>query len=132
MVIEAIDIADINIGLEYYDASKNVTNWDKILEEKKKGKEKSDRNYLIKKLTLTNLTVTTTDYQGKTTRYPMIKQMVFYNISDETGFPIEEIEKAIFDIVLKKVLREYGIKALQQAIEQFAPQLPGLPGLFGS
>lgn len=135
MTIEEIEISDVLVGLEFYNALKTKTNWGYILkssakEKKKGGKEK---DYLIRKLTLRNLTIQTTDHQGKTTNYPTIAKMEFKNISNKSGFPIDEIEKAIFDIMLQKALKEYGIKALEQTLEKFAPGgAPQLPGLFGN
>lgn len=127
MTIEDIEINNILLNIEYLNESKSRTNWDLIMQNDKRGKV-SDRKYLIKNLTLKNLTIVVIEKNGKVTRYPTLSRMQFSNISDETGFPIEDIEKAIFDIMLKRVIQEYGLKILQdtldQVIPQFAPNFP--------
>ncbi len=121
MVIESIELSDIFIGIEMYNESGSQNNWSKILKKDPSKKDTEGRHYLIKKLTLRNLTIVVTDSQGRQTRYPSLDHMVFYNISDKTGFPIEEIEKAIFNLVLQQVMKEYGLEFLQKTLKKFLP-----------
>ena len=47
--------------------------------------------------------------------FPTIEKLEFYNISDETGFPIEEVEKAIAHAILKSVFQKFNLLHLIQA-----------------
>jgi len=132
LVIEEISIQDIFVGLELYSNKKNDTNWSRILKEDSK-KKKSSRPYLIRHIVLKNLTVELTKADGSTKRYPTIPRMDFYNISNETGFPIEEIQKAIFNLMLQDLFKQLN---LDQLFKTFLPNLPEnsplklIPGLF--
>jgi len=120
LIIEEIDIANIFIGLEYYGGKE--TNWTHILDDRShRKKRKKERNYLIRTLILENLTVEVTKADGSIKRYPTIPRMEFHNISDETGFPIEEIEKAIFNLMMKDLFKKLNI-------EDLLKQLPFSPG----
>lgn len=126
VTIESIDVEDIYIHIDVYQDGSN--NWSLLLADKK-GAEKSSTPYLIEELTLRNLAVSVTDASGKTIHYPVIKEMVFYNISDETGFPIHEVEKAIFQLVLRKLFQDFGIKTIEDVLKNVIPK--GIP-FFGS
>ena len=117
LIIDEIDIANIYIGLEYYDDKE--TNWNYILESSKKNRKHKGKDYLIRTLILTNLTVVATQADGTVKRYPTIQRMEFHNISSETGFPIEEIEKAIFDLMMKDLFKKLNI---QDLLKQFPMQ----------
>jgi uncharacterized protein involved in outer membrane biogenesis len=119
LIIPSIDINDAFIGLEYYNAKGTKSNWDYILQEPLKMK--SSRKYLIKTLTLRNLNVEVTQSNGVTVRYPTIKEITLYNISDESGFPIEEIQKAIFKLVLKEIFKKLP---LDQLFKNLPLQIP--------
>lgn len=108
LIIDRIDIANIFIGLEYYENGQ--TNWDYMLNPaSEKPKKKKDKEYLIKTLVLENLTVEVTQPNGQRKRYPTIARMEFHNISNETGFPIEEIEKAIFNLVIQDLMKKFNL-----------------------
>ncbi len=100
MIIDKISISDISIGVEYY--PDQTTNWDYILSTKAPKKKNKGKDYLIRTLILTNLRVTVVSSDGKKKQYPTIERMEFHNISSDSGFPIAEIEKAIF----KKVMQD--------------------------
>lgn len=119
MTINDLEISDIALNVEYYNKSGDVNNWSVIMDSGSSEK-KSSRPYLIKTLVLNNLTVTVTDANGKATTYPMIKQLVIHNIYDETGFPIDQIEKAIFNLMLKQALQQLSLPNL---IKTVVPQL---------
>ena len=74
-----------------------------------KSKKETKRKYLIKKLTLYNITVILTKADGQKETFPTIDKLEFYNITDETGFPIDEIEKAIAQAILKSVLGKFKL-----------------------
>lgn len=122
LIIDAINIADINIYLEENNTGK--TNWDTIL---KSSAKPSNRHYLIRNLVLTNLTVQLIQPDGKIKRYPTLARLEFQNISDETGFPVSEIEKAIFNQVLKNLYQQLDI---QNTLKQLIPggnYIPNIP-----
>lgn len=128
MTIESIDIENIFVGIEFYDANGEDNNWGRILKENGPRK-KNARDYLIRTLTLRNLTVELTQADGKVKRYPTIKQMEFHNINSETGFPIEEIEKAIFNLMMKDLFQKLQLDRLFRSISPIP--LPFLNGQLG-
>ena len=124
LIIDRIAMSNLNIYLE--NNKNGETNWTRILKHSD-SKKPSNRHYLIKTLTLQNLTVQVTQPNGKVKRYPTIPSMEFHNISDETGFPINEIEKAIFNQMIKNLYQQFDIQnLLQQAIPggNYIPKLP--------
>jgi hypothetical protein len=124
LIIDQIEINNIFFGLELYDKSGNDTNWNRMLSSST-PQGPTDRKWLIRRLVLTNLSVEVVQPNGQIKRYPTIARMEFNNISSESGFPVEEIEKAIFNMVLKDILRQIDLPSL---IRQFAPQVPqGIP-----
>jgi len=119
LMIEEVDISNIFVGIEFYDAKGEDSNWKRILSKEKKRKK--SRDYLIRTLILRNLTVEVIKADGKVKRYPTIPQMEFHNISSATGFPVDEIEKAIFDLMLKNLFQRLQ---LDQLFKSFVPNLP--------
>ncbi len=119
LIIEEIEISNISVGIEFYDEKGADSNWKRILNEDKK-KAKS-RDYLIHTLILRNLIVEVVQANGKVKRYPTIPQMEFHNIGSATGFPIDEIEKAIFDLMMKNLFQKLQ---LDQLFKTFVPNLP--------
>jgi hypothetical protein len=118
LTIDAIEIDNIFIGIEIY-GHKNDTNWSYILKEDRASTSKKD--YLIRKLSFRNLTVEVTGADGRTKRYPTIQHMEFRNISSQTGFPLSEIEKAIFNLMMKDLFKKLN---LDQLIDSLNPLLP--------
>lgn len=128
LIIDRIDIANIFVGLEYYENGQ--TNWDYMLNSpSEKSGEKKGRDYLIRTLVLENLTVEVTQANGQKKRYPTIPRMEFHNISSETGFPIKEIEKAIFNLMMKDILQKFNLFKQLPNLPVNSP-LKYLPGLF--
>ncbi len=116
LIIDEIDMTNLLVTIE---TNRGKSNWDKILSSKKKKPSSSGRHWLIRKLVLRNLTVQiVTDGQSKT--YPMLEYMEFNNISDESGFPVDEIEKAIFNKMMQQLFQQLN---LPQKLLQ--PLLPG-------
>ena len=113
---------DIFIEIEFYNASGEDNNWARILSRNDK-EEKISRDYMIHTLILKNLTVEVTQSNGKVKRYPTIQEMEFHNISSATGFPIDEIEKAIFDLMIKEVFKKLLLDQLLKTINPIAPFL---------
>jgi hypothetical protein len=128
LTIDRIEIDNIFVGLEYYNPAKTESNWGYIL-----GNSTPDasapkgRDYLIRKLILNNLTVEMVLSNGKVQRFPTIARMEFNNISSETGFPVSEIEKAIFNLMIQDLIRKLPIDKI---IEQVAPKGIPLPKWF--
>jgi len=129
MTIDEIVVKDIFVGVEFYDSKQQDSNWNYILATDEKKKKKEEKDYLIRKLTLYNLTVEVTQSNGQVKRYPTIPKMEFYNISSATGFPIDEIEKAIFNLVLKDLFKKLN---LDQILKDQLQKVPNkyLPKLF--
>ena len=124
LIIDEIDMSDLLITIEK-SPNKDTTNWKEILKQKSKP---SDRHYLIRTLTLRNLTVQVVNADGSRKKYPTLDYMEFHNISDETGFPISEIEKAIFNRIIQDVFQKFD--DIQKMFNPFIPNpIPrtGLP-----
>lgn len=127
LTIHRIEMNRLLITIE--EGKKGSTNWDQILAHKSKPSS-SNRGWLIKKLVLTDLTVQVIKANGSVKRYPTLKRMEFNNLSDQTGFPVDEIEKAIFNQMMMNLIRNLN---LQKIINPLLPQgasLPSLPNLF--
>ncbi|HSX37942.1 MAG TPA: hypothetical protein VLE95_03835 [Chlamydiales bacterium] len=116
VVIDEIDIDNIFVGIEFYNAEGTDSNWTRILNEKE-PKKKSSRDYLIRTLMLRNLTVEVRQADGSIKTYPTIQQMEFHNISKDTGFPVDEIEKAIFDLMMKNLFKNLPIDKLFKVLK---------------
>ena len=132
LIIEEIDINAIFVGIEFYNINGDDNNWSRILKSDHK-EQKNGRPYLIRKLILRNLTVELTKTDGKPKRYPTIPKMEFYNISNETGFPIEEIQKAIFKLMLQDLFKQLNLDQLLKGIFPNTPlssPLKFIPDLF--
>lgn len=127
LIIDKIDISNIFVGLEYL--RNGETNWSYMLKTTSPSSKKG-RDYLIRTLVLENLTVEVTQANGQKKRYPTIPRMEFYNISSETGFPVAEIEKAIFNLMMKNILDKFNLLK-QLPIPSNSP-LKVIPNLFGS
>lgn len=125
LIIDRIDIANIFVGLEYY--ANGETNWTIMLNEP--SGQKKGRDYLIRTLILENLTVEVTQANGQKKRYPTIERMEFHDISSDTGFPVKEIEKAIFNLMMKNIIDKFNLLKQPLNIPGNAP-LKYLPGLF--
>jgi hypothetical protein len=120
LIIDEIAIRNIFVGIEFYNQKGDDNNWARMMGTQHKKVEKP-RPYLIRHLVLTNLTVEVTKKDGSTKRYPTIAKMEFYNISDETGFPIEEIQKAIFKLMLQDLFKQLNLDQLFQGLFPNAP-----------
>lgn len=127
LIIDQIVLEKIFVGIEIYGGKE--TNWGHILSRREK-KTKPPRDYLIRKLTIRNLTVQVTQADGSAKTYPTIQEMEFNNISSETGFPIEEIEKAIFNLMMQEILRKFGLQQLNNTLEKVVPGGSPLKYLF--
>ncbi|MBI5272910.1 MAG: hypothetical protein HY861_02890 [Chlamydiia bacterium] len=121
LIIDSIEIDDIFVGIEIYDAKKQGTNWDRMLYEKKE--RYSSKEYLIRTLILRNLSVEVTQANGSIKRYPTIRQIELRNISNETGFPVGEIQKAIFQLMLQDLFKQLHLENLLKGLLP-SPNLP--------
>ncbi len=122
LTIDRIEMTDLLITIETSKSGR--TNWDKILGSTPKSA--GSRHWLIRSLVLNNLAVQLVLPNGSIKQYPTLARMEFSNISDATGFPVDAIEKAIFNEVMKNLLRNLDI---QKLIQPIVP-LPSLPSLF--
>ena len=133
LTIDKISINDINIGVELFNKSGDKNNWATIItpQEKKEIKKEDDKKkgYLIRTLRLNNISVILTKANGKVKRFPPIKYLEFHNISDETGFPIEQIEQAILQTIMKSIFQQYGLESLLKTINptNLIPKIIELP-----
>jgi len=120
LTVESIAIKNIVLGVEFYVNSGQDNNWRRImLADEDIGKD-SSRQYLIKKLTLDNLQVYLIKPYGRIIKFPIIPHLEFYNINNETGFPINRIEKALFNVVLRSIFQQFGLGNLIQTLNPFS------------
>lgn len=115
LTINSITLDDIIIGVEFYNTLGTDNNWSRIMKTKEKP-TKSKRNYLIKTLSLNNISIVLTKPDGSRQNLPSIQKLEFHNISDESGFPIDEIEKAIAHIILRSIFQKYHLLELIKSI----------------
>lgn len=110
IVIDQIEIDHIFVGIEFYDDKGSKSNWDQILQKESSSTKGTD--YLIKTLILKDLTVEVTQANGRVKRYPTLAKMEFHNISSQSGFPVDEIQKAIFQLMMKNLFQSLPIDQL--------------------
>lgn len=122
LILDEIHLEKIFVGLEFYNAVGTESNWAAILKSKA-PKKKPSRGWLIRRLVLENLTVQVTQSNGQVKRYPTIPRLEFRNISSESGFPIEEIEKAIFNLMMQELFQKLNLDQLFQGLQK----VPGSP-----
>jgi len=115
LTIDKIQADDTLIVVEFFNKKGDQNNWSTILAHNGNNYEKG-RSYLIKTLIINNLNVRLIQLDGKSKDYPVIKQLVLNNISDETGFPVEEIERAIFHAVMKSIFQKMGLESLIKSL----------------
>lgn len=123
LIIEDIDVNHIFVGIEYYDQTQKNSNWGRMLQEDS-SKKKNPKDYLIRTLTLRNLTVEVTTSDGKVKRYPTINQMEFHNISSDSGFPVDEIEKAIFNLMMKDLVKKLKLPGIFNQLSPIKLKIP--------
>jgi hypothetical protein len=114
MTINTISLKNIKLNIELYGSDVSKNNWSKIL--KKQPKKEKTRPYLIKLLVLEKIKVSLYKKDGTMQTFPVIDRLEFKNITEETGFPINQIEKAIMDAVLRSIYKQYGLKTLLDAL----------------
>lgn len=130
LVIDLIELDSIFVGIEFYNRDGTDNNWSRMMATPHKEKKKQ-RGYLIRTLVLTNLTVQVTQADGSTKQYPTIPRMEFRNISDETGLPLDQIEKAIFQLVLKELFQKLNLNQIIDTINAIKGGAPiRIPKLF--
>jgi hypothetical protein len=113
--IELIGLKNVELGIEFYNSSGSDNNWSNIIKVDTSEKKKTTP-YLIKRIVINNLQVTLTKADGTSTKYPIIDRIEFNNITNESGFPINELEKAIFHVVLKSIFEKFGFKNLIETL----------------
>lgn len=123
IIVEKMQISDIELQITLQ--KNGNTNWDEVLEITETSSPGSP--YLIKELVARNLVVSVTDSTGKTVRYPVIEEMVFTNISNETGIPLEQVQKEIFRLLLRRIFQEFGIKAIENVLKHILPDPSSFP-----
>jgi hypothetical protein len=129
LLIDEIVMDDLFVNVE--NQKNGDTNWTQILAHHA-DRSKPDRHYLIKTLILRNLNVQVTQANGETKSYPAIAKMEFHNISDETGFPVDEIEKAIFNQMMQDLYKKLDLEKMIQPLIPGGKYIPKgvLPNLF--
>ena len=118
LTIDNINFDNIFIGIEFYNKNGSDNNWSQIMKYTKKNNKtaQKSRKYLIKQLTLTNISVALIKEDGTRQTFPTIARLDFYNISDESGFPISQLEKAIAQEILKSVFQRFSLETLMKTI----------------
>ena len=114
LTINSINLKNLDLNIEFYSNDNSKTNWSEIIA--KQPKKEKTRPYLIKLLVLENIKVTLYKKDGSTQTFPVIDRLEFKNITEETGFPINQIEKAIMNAVLRSIYKQYGLKTLLDAL----------------
>ncbi len=124
LIVNEIIISDIFLGVEYYNKKKSKSNWATILG--KKSLRKPSRDYLIRTLRFNRMIVEVVQADGTMKRYTL-PEMEFHNISSETGFPVGEIEKAIFQQVLQGLIQQLNLNQIFNGVIPLPKGLPSIP-----
>jgi hypothetical protein len=127
-LINLIQIDDIKLGVEFYNTDGTENNW-KNLMANNNGHNKNPHPYTIKKLSLNNLSVTLTKNNGQTKEFPIVENLELYNITDESGFPINQLEKAIIHSMLKSIFQRFGLSNILNTITSPIKIIPNILNL---
>ena len=111
LTIDKIQADDILIVVELFNKKGDKNNWANILSHEGNNFKKS-KPYIIKSLELNRIKVRLIQTNGKVKDFPAIKQLSFNNITDETGFPVDEIERAILHVIMKSIFHQMGLDSL--------------------
>ena len=126
LIIDKIILDDIFVNIEFYNKQGTKNNWSEIIN-KNPAKKKSEKEWLIKSLILRNLKVRVVNLDGTVKDYPKLNEIKLQNLSEESGFPISEIESAILQAVIKSIFSTHG---LQELIKTVNP-MKMIPNIFG-
>jgi hypothetical protein len=127
LTIDLIRMDNLLVTIE--ENKKGKMNWDAVLEGGAKQKP-GGRSWLIKTLILNNLTVRVVKADGSSKTYPTLSRREFHNLSDETGFPVSAIEKAIFNEVMKNLFRNLDLQKILQPAIPGGQYISSFPKLF--
>ena len=117
LTIDEILLNQIGLNIQFYDSAKEKSNFNEIIGAKTPTPEpKEQKPYLIKRLVLNDLKVKLIFANGKI-QDATIDQLVFTNISEKSGFPIEQLEKAILHAIIRSIFEKYGIKNILRTLE---------------
>ncbi len=126
LVIDEIALNNLELNIEFLDEKQEISNFTKLLNSNghHSKKAKKGKGYLIKKLILKDITINLF-FLKKSSKKVKIKEIEFENISNETGFPIDQIEKAILHEIMRSVFKKVGIKSLLKNVtpNYLAPKL---------
>jgi hypothetical protein len=113
--IEEIYLKDLVLGIEYLTASGDKNNWTVLLENPSDHRS-SNRPYLVRAIIFDNIHVLITQLNG-TTKKVVIDHLEFHDISDKSGFPIEKLEKAIFQSMMQTIFKQLGIQTILKMLQ---------------
>jgi hypothetical protein len=122
LTINDITIDDIDLNV-IMTGKGSDNNWSQITaqnqpkEKPSKSSEKDEKQYLIRKMTINNLSLALIDANGKIRKFPTLSQLTFTNISNESGFPISDIESAIINQIIKDALLKHGLNTILDTIK---------------
>lgn len=130
IVIDAIEINNIYMSLEFTSPTATEGNWPTIIDNLKKSsppeepkaqkEEKNGKSVLIKKLILTDINVDLiyTLTGGEVQKLKTIPRLEFDNVSSESGISLDQIITLILQQTLESVLKEQSLgNILEKAIE---------------
>lgn len=125
LAIDEISLNKIDLNIQFYDNARSLSNFNDIIEAKTPNlHKKKKRAYLVQKLILNDLDVQLIFYNGKITKVH-IPKLVFYNISEKSGFPVEQLEKAILHAIVRSIFDKFGIKNILRNVspENLLPKI---------
>lgn len=128
IVINAIEINNVYMSLEFSSPTATEGNWPTIIDNLKKSSPKADpkaeqkkgKSVLIKKLILTdiNADLVYTLTGGAIQKLKTIPRLEFDNVSSESGISLDQIMGLILQQTLESVLKEQSLENfLEKAIE---------------
>ncbi|MFA5249923.1 MAG: hypothetical protein WC371_00740 [Parachlamydiales bacterium] len=121
LTIDEILMQKIVLNIQFFDQAKKENNFSHLISEKPK-KSKHQRPYLIKKLILQDIRVELIFADGSK-QSVKIRELAFANITEKSGFPVDQIEKAILHEIIRSIFNQLGIKDLiRNLTPQFVPK----------
>ena len=122
--IDAINIDDIYIGLEFDSPSGTKGNWTVLMSNSEASESpvsnKNAKSAQIKELILTNIHIDIVykSSGGKVKKLPFIPKLVLHNINTEEGLPTEQIMQSVVGKALQSIFVQENMKNMFEGVIQ--------------
>jgi hypothetical protein len=128
-IIDDIELNNVFLGIELYNATGTQNNWSQILANVDDEQDKDAKETIVKHLVINNLAVSIRG-KGFFSSWKKIKEiprLEFRNISSKDGFPTEELIEQIFDEANLGTYIKELIKQPTQVLDKIFSPFKGKP-----